>query len=136
MSFTAMGDGVNLASRLEGLNKQYGTQILVSVAVEAEARGAFRFRRLDRVAVKGKHEGIEIFELLGARDAAGDASGVIERYEHALEAYFERRFDAALALLDGSAGDRPSEILGARCRRFLQEPPPASWDGIYAASEK
>jgi adenylate cyclase len=136
MSFTAMGDGVNLASRLESLNKQYGTRILVSAAVEAEARRGFRFRHLDRVAVKGKREGVEIFELLGARDAFLDASGLVERYEHALEAYFERRFDAALDLLDGCAGDQPSDVLKARCRRFLHEPPPPSWDGIYAASEK
>jgi adenylate cyclase len=136
MSFTAMGDGVNLASRLEGLNKQYGTHILVSSAVEAEARGAFRFRRLDRVAVKGKHEGVEIFELVGSRDAPTADSGIIERYERALEAYFERRFDAALTWLEDCPGDRPSEVLKARCRRFLEKPPPPSWDGIYAASEK
>jgi adenylate cyclase len=136
MSFTAMGDGVNLASRLEGLNKQYGTRILASAAVEAEARGAFRFRRLDRVAVKGKREGVEIFELLGERDAVIGDSGIVERYERALEAYFARRFDSALALLDGCAGDRPSEVLEARCRRFLDEPPPDTWNGIYAASEK
>jgi adenylate cyclase len=136
MSFTAMGDGVNLASRLEGLNKQYGTRILVSAAVEADARRSFRFRHLDRVAVKGKHEGGEIFELLGARDTVIGDSGIVERYERALEAYFERRFDAALALLDGCAGDRPSEVLEERCRRFLDDPPPASWDGIYSAREK
>src|SRR4029453_2428480 len=96
MSFTAMGDGVNLASRLEGLNKQYGTHILVSAAVEAEARGAFRFRRLDRVAVKGRHEGVEIFELLGARSDVVTLPEPLQRYERALEAYFEKRFDAAL----------------------------------------
>jgi adenylate cyclase len=136
MSFTAMGDGVNLASRLEGLNKQYGTRILVSAVVEAEARSTFRFRRLDRVAVKGKREGVEIFELLGTRDRVTSPPELVRRYEGALEAYFEKHFDAALALLDGCAGDQPSEVLAARCRRFLAEPPPAGWDGIYAALEK
>jgi adenylate cyclase len=136
MSFTAMGDGVNLASRLEGLNKQYGTRILVSAVVEAEARSTFRFRRLDRVAVKGKREGVEIFELLGTGDRVTSPPELVRRYERALDAYFEKHFDAALALLDGCAGDQPSEVLAARCRRFLAEPPPADWDGIYAAREK
>jgi len=136
MSFTAMGDGVNLASRLEGLNKQYGTHILVSAAVEAEARGAFRFRRLDRVAVKGKHQGVEIFELLGARDHASTLPDSFQRYERALEAYFDKRFDAALALLDGCTADPPSQVLAARCRRFREDPPPPDWDGVYEAREK
>ncbi|MET0151083.1 MAG: adenylate/guanylate cyclase domain-containing protein, partial [Candidatus Binatia bacterium] len=136
MSFTAMGDGVNLASRLEGLNKQYGTRILVSAAVEADARGVFCFRRVDRVAVKGRHEGVEIFELLGARGDVATLPEPLQRYERALEAYFEKRFDAALALLDGCAGDPPGEVLAARCRQFREEPPPADWDGVYAAREK
>jgi adenylate cyclase len=136
MSFTAMGDGVNLASRLEGLNKQYGTRILVSAVVEAEARSIFRFRRLDRVAVKGKREGVEIFELLGTRDKVASPPELVRRYERALEAYFEKHFDVALAFLDGCAGDQPSGVLAARCRRFLAEPPPTGWDGIYAALEK
>lgn len=135
MSFTAMGDGVNLASRLESLNKQYGTRILVSAPVEREARRAYRFRRLDRVAVKGKREGVEIFELLGRKQAAGFFPAV-ERYEQALEAYFARRFEAALALLEECANDPPSQVLAARCREFAAAPPSPEWDGIYVAREK
>jgi adenylate cyclase len=134
MSFTAMGDGVNLASRLESLSKQYGTEILVSAAIEREARDSFRFRRLDRVAVKGKREGLEIFELTGRRD--GPAPPFIGRYEKALEAYFARRFDLALELLGSGADDPPSQVLARRCRRFYTEPPPADWDGVYVASDK
>jgi adenylate cyclase len=135
MSFTAMGDGVNLASRLESLNKQYGTRILVSATVEQDAREAFRFRRLDRVAVKGKREGVEIFELLGARLSSG-APPFVGRYEQALEQYFARHFEAALALLQGCDDDSPSRVLAARCRQFLIAPPPPDWDGIYVAREK
>jgi adenylate cyclase len=135
MSFTAMGDGVNLASRLESLNKQYGTRILVSASVEQGARQAFRFRRLDRVAVKGKREGVEIYELLGAHGES-PAPPLLARYEQALEAYSSRRFAAALALLEDSGDDPPSRVLAARCRRFLAEPPPPDWDGIYVAPEK
>jgi adenylate cyclase len=67
MSFTAMGDGVNLASRLEGLNKQYGTHVLVSGAVQQAAAARFRFRRVDRVTVKGKEESVEVYELVADR---------------------------------------------------------------------
>ncbi len=136
MSFTAMGDGVNLASRLEGLNKQYGTFILVSAAVERDARDHFHFRRVDRVAVKGKREGVEVFELLGRRDDAAPRPAFVARYEQALEAYFARRFDGALAILDGCPDDAPSQVLAERCRQFLVERPPATWDGIYVAKEK
>jgi adenylate cyclase len=136
MSFTAMGDGVNLASRLEGLNKQYGTFILVSGSVEREAREHFLFRRVDRVAVKGKREGVEIFELLGRRDTAVPRPEVVVRYERALDAYFARRFDDALAILDGCGDDAPSRVLAERCRRFRAEGPPSDWDGIYVAKEK
>ena len=135
MSFTAMGDGVNVASRLESLNKQYGTEILVSAAVEHEARDSFRFRRLDRVAVKGKRAGMEVFELVGRYD--GPSPPYIERYEKALDAYFARHFDLALELLGASADDDPpSRVLAQRCRRFRAEPPGADWDGVCVASDK
>jgi adenylate cyclase len=136
MSFTVMGDGVNLASRLEGLNKQYGTRILVSAEVEREARDTFWFRRLDRVAVKGKQQGVEVYELLGRRRDLRDVPPAIERYEQALDAYFGRRFDAALSLLAEAAGDRPSEVLASRCRTLRAAPPPEAWNGVYVATEK
>jgi adenylate cyclase len=139
MSFTAMGDSVNLASRLESLNKQYGTSILVSGSVETEARDRFLFRRLDRVAVKGRREGVEIFELIDRRDerrAAVADRAVVERYERALEAYQMRRFAEALELLRASDDDPPSRVLAARCEHFLSEPPASDWTGIWIAREK
>lgn len=65
LSYTAIGDGVNLAARLEGLNKSYGTTILVSEEMRAAAGDAFVFRRVDRVAVKGKSQAGEVYELVG-----------------------------------------------------------------------
>ncbi len=108
MSFTAMGDGVNLASRLEGLGKQYGVPMLVSATVERAARTTFWFRRLDRVAVKGRHTGVEIYELLGRRRADAPPPALIAPYEAALDAYFAADFTRALALF-GNARRRPAE---------------------------
>jgi adenylate cyclase len=135
MSYTAMGDGVNLAARLESLNKQYGTLMLVSTEVEREARVAFDFRHLDRVAVKGKRLGVEVYELLGPK-GAGPRPEAVTRYERALDAYLERRFDEALGLLGEVPLDRPGEVLASRCRRHLAAPPPAGWDGVFVAQEK
>jgi adenylate cyclase len=136
MSFTVMGDGVNLASRLEGLNKQYGTKILVSADVEREARASFLFRRLDRVAVKGKKHGVEVYELRGRRRGDNKPDPVIARYEEALAAYFDGRFDAALALLAHAPDDRPSQVLAARCHHLRTTPPAPDWGGVYVANEK
>lgn len=136
MSFTVLGDGVNLASRLEGLNKQYGTTILVSEAVRVAAGGGFAFRLLDKVAVKGRREGVRVYELLGVADASVPRTGVVAAYEQALEACWRRDFEAALALLESQSDDPPSRVLAERCRRFCASPPPADWDGIYVATEK
>jgi adenylate cyclase len=133
MSYTAMGDGVNLASRLEGLNKRYGTSIIASETIFEAAREEFSFRLLDRVAVKGKAKGVRIYELLGPR---GPAPAAVERYEGALALYFARRFDEAMAALAGCGDDRPSAALHERCATLARTPPPATWDGVWVFEEK
>jgi adenylate cyclase len=138
MSFTAIGDGVNLASRLEGLNKVYGTAILASEAIYEEARSAFVFRHVDRVAVKGRSKGVEVYELIG-RIGAPDRDARIANartYERALSAYLARDFGGALTLLEAQLDDPPSGVLAERCRRLLERPPPADWNGTHAATTK
>jgi len=153
LSYTAMGDGVNLAARLEGLNKVYGTTILVSGEVRRRAGDAFVFRRLDRVAVKGKSCPVEVHELIGP---TGDPTTEAQRpaiavHEAALAAAFAGRFTDALGLLGASAdedaratgrgeppdhGDHATRLLVARCRAWLASPPPADWDGTWVAPTK
>lgn len=136
MSYTALGDGVNLSSRLEGLNKAYGTSILASDALRAAAGTPFAFRLLDRVAVKGKTRGVAVYELLGrAEDVPAGVSENARRYEAAFAAYQERRFADALAAFN-ACGDPPSLVLAARCRAYLASPPPPQWDGVWHALEK
>jgi len=136
LSYTALGDGVNLAARLEPLCKQYGVVILVSEAIAVDAKDDFVFRRIDRVAVKGKTTGIEVYELLGA---AGDDIPHLpraRRYEEAFDAYLKRDFKNAIAVLEAQVDDPPSEVLLARCRELLTDPPPPEWTGIHHASSK
>jgi adenylate cyclase len=135
MSFTALGDGVNLASRLEGLNKQYGTTVLVSEAVQEEAKEAFAFRLVDVVAVKGRTRGVRVYELLGRADAAVDR-GPQRAYERALERYWARDFGGALAILEPQLTDPPSHVLAERARALAANPPPAEWNGVYVARAK
>jgi adenylate cyclase len=135
LSFTALGDGVNLAARLESLNKQYGTTVLVSEAIVTEARGAYDFRLVDRVAVKGKSEGVKVYELLSRVEARVDRPDV-RAYELALERYWARDFDRALALLEAVEGDGPSAVLAERARAMKSTPPPPEWDGIWVARTK
>src|SRR5258708_31658958 len=84
LSYTALGDGVNLAARLESLCKQYGVAVLASEAVEEEARAAFQFRLVDRVAVKGKTIGVRLYQPLGAPGAARRAPRVLQVFPGAL----------------------------------------------------
>jgi adenylate cyclase len=140
LSYTAMGDGVNLAARLEGLNKVYGTTILVSQAIRDAAGDDFVFREIDRVAVKGKSRAVPIFELVGAAGAPhlSGQQPLIERYTAALAAARARRFQAALALLGAPecASDGPSQVLARRCQAWLATPPPTDWDGSWIATTK
>jgi len=129
VSYTAIGDGVNLASRLEGLNKVFGTRIIVSEAVQQRAQHAFAFRRLDRVAVKGKSQVVEVFELLGPVGRPSLRPEWKERYDRAFAAYQARDFAKAAALLSEQPGDPPSRALYERCVKLRDEGAPPDWDG-------
>ncbi len=136
LSYTLMGDGVNLASRLEALGKQYGVATLVSEAMVERVDGEFVFRLVDRVAVKGKTKGVAVYELLGRAGFQGAKLGVARTYERALDAYFARDFTRARALLASQRDDGPSATLDARCAHFESEPPPADWNGVFVATAK
>ena len=139
IGYTALGDGVNLAARLEPLCKQYGVVVLVSENVVKQAEDAFSFRRVDRVAVKGKTHGIDVYELLGAKgDAVAEARVMRAKdYEKAFDAYLERRFTDAAELLEPHIGeDPPSAVLRARCLALAAAPPPAGWSGVHVAVHK
>ena len=139
MNYTAIGDNVNLASRLEGLNKAYGTRILVSGATVAAAGGAILARQVDRVTVKGKQSAIGIYELVALAAAARpDQVAAVQRFDLAFGHYQGRRWAEALAILeDGAwAGDGPAQVLAARCRAYLEAPPGADWNGVFEHHEK
>jgi adenylate cyclase len=136
LNFTVIGNGVNIASRLESLNKQYGTSFLVSEDIFEATKDFFDFRLLDLVAVKGKTEGIKVYELIGRKVEKQAMAAIVTKYEEALQAYRSRHFEDAMNLLKDQLHDGPSHTLHARCSLFLQNPPPDSWDGIYISTEK
>jgi adenylate cyclase len=110
--------------------------VLVSVVIAQAAREKFRFRRVDRVAVKGKAQGVDVYELLGQRDGEIANLPQIERYEAAFAAYLARDFAAAAALLAPASDDPPSVVLRARCAALEAQPPPADWNGVHIAVSK
>jgi len=126
---------VNLASRLEGLNKVYGTRILVSEATVAAAGSAILTRPVDRVTVKGKQVPIGLHELIALRaEATPEQVAAAARSAEAFAHYLGGRWNEALALLD--EGDGPGRLLAERCRRYLADPPGPGWNGVFEHHEK
>jgi adenylate cyclase len=139
-AYTVLGDEVNLASRLEGLNKLYGTRICATAALKDKAGDGLEWRKLDKVAVKGRQQGTIVCELMGVRGEV--AAGVLEArdvYEQALEAYFAGEFETTGGLFAEAARLRPDDLaakmMSERCRT-LAAAPPAAWDGIHVMREK
>ena len=138
-SYTAIGDGVNLCSRLEGLNKIYGTRIIVSSdTMDAASCTDFAWRKLDRVAVVGRTEPLEIYELLGMKEEIPkELIQIAETYTRALEHYFRRDFEEALALLkEISEIDSPARFLLKRIVELQNRPLASTWDGVFQATSK
>lgn len=141
MSFTVMGDAVNLASRLEAVNKVYGTRILISEATAAAIGSDFELREIDRLAVVGQAVPQAVFEVMGRAGAlTGAQEGFRKHYAEGLAAYRERRFDEARAAfnaaLEAVPGDGPSRTLLGRIAKFEADPPPAGWDGAWRLEQK
>jgi adenylate cyclase len=141
-SYTAISDDVNLASRLEGLNKVYGTAILVSEQTRIEIGDEFVCREIDSVRVKGKTKPVTVFEVLCRRadDAGGRMANLAGAFTQAFMAYRRRRFADAVAALEAVRAQHPTDAAIARflerCRSLLADPPPDGWDGVYDALTK
>jgi adenylate cyclase len=142
MNYTAMGDAVNLASRLEGLNKSYGTGIAVGETTAALVKEKMVLRPLDWVAVKGKSQAVLVHELLGeVGKVDGSFLRAVELQREALDLYRARNFsEAGMRFLEVFAAlgrnDAASRKLAERCKEYMSEPPPAEWTGAYAMMEK
>jgi adenylate cyclase len=145
--YTALGDTVNLSSRLEGLNKDYGTHIIVNeTTYAATANAGYIYRELDLIRVKGKTQPVTIYELIGRQGESTDYGSPedlqkrLEKYRQARELYTQRQweqaqksFEAILATWDG---DGPSRTYWKRCQEYLFDEPPHGWDGVFTMTHK
>ncbi|MGE5737543.1 MAG: CHASE2 domain-containing protein [Betaproteobacteria bacterium] len=136
-TYSVLGDHVNLASRLEQINKAYGTLIMISENTARQVMGKFVMRRVDLIKVVGRTQALEIYELIANMDEPVPPAlqRLLDVYGAAFATYQERRFEAALQgfeeCLTIQPDDGPSKVLSARCRLYCASPPPDHWDGSF-----
>ena len=139
--FTVIGDNVNLGSRLEGTNKQYGTNIIISEYTYQNVKEKFIVRELDLVKVKGKEAPVRIYELIGQTEQVDtNTLQCIEHFTQGLTAYRNMRWDEAIEkfnhILSLNPEDSPAQIYIQRCQAYQEDPPPENWDGVYTMKTK
>jgi adenylate cyclase len=142
MEYTAIGDSVNLASRLESATKYYGVGVLISEFTKQELTTKTLLREIDLLRVKGKHEPVAIFEAMDhlTEETFPNLTRAVERYAEGIRLYRERAFkDARTCFHETLAinpADRPSRLYIERCEHFLETPPPQDWDGVWTMTSK
>lgn len=142
MEFTAIGDGVNLGSRLEGASKQYGTDIVISENTYRPCADKIWARELDYIKVKGKDQPVKVYELVGLRDEpiSDTQKQIIEHYDRARQYYVNRDFPFAMAefgqVLSLDRENKAASLHLQRCQHWLQNPPADDWDGSWTLTDK
>lgn len=142
MEYTVIGDGVNLSSRLEGVTKEYGCDIVISEYTYSLCRDKIWVRELDRTQVKGKRQPVNLYELIDRRDHPLDSNtkDFLALYAEARHAYTTMDFDTALALFTQAKHLRPNDKAVAvhisRAQQYQLQPPPPDWDGVHVMTTK
>jgi len=142
MDFTIIGDGVNLAARLESACKQYGSKILISEFTMRKLKSTYRLREIDLVVVKGKTRPVAIYEVLSyhTRESFPGIGEVMGLFKDGLAAYRARKWDAAIKLFSDcltiNPNDKPSKIYIERAQFLKQNPPPDDWSGVWIMESK
>lgn len=139
--YTIIGDNVNLASRLEGVNKQFGTRVIISETTYARARDTIEARELDLIAVKGKEKPIRIYELLGEKARITDEQRNWKLlYEEALRSYWAKDFAGAgrgfTRVIERNPEDHAAAVLLKRCEELRVNAPAEDWDGVFRLKQK
>ncbi len=140
--YTVIGDSVNLGSRMEGLTKQYGIELLISESVKEQLpKGEYLIRQIDLVAVKGKNKPVKMYEVMKkAIDASDDDKQLIKEFTQALHTYSIKDFSATIKITDNLMqkypNDGPVKTLNERSKVFLNDPPPNDWDGVWIMKTK
>jgi adenylate cyclase len=135
-----IGDAVNIASRLEGANKEYGTDIIIGEETRRLAGDRIHVRELDRLMVYGRTGGIAIYELLDVAEDGATPPASVMLYERGLAAYRSRDFSGAAHLfrqvLDARTSDQPARMMLERCREYQKSPPGDDWEATNAMKAK